>query len=1084
MNMALTKEDLEKNRAEIEALESTLHSFATGLGFGEDEAIYLRLLTPKGFDPKNAEHRAAFPKLCYEKAGRWLASSKNLVLRGRKLFWVKANGEEKSVSTDPVAYLRLQNQRGYAPYIVVNPGGANKSSIAEARVIFWEADNPKPKEEQLVQFQQHSAKWGGGMAVETKNSIHSYIRIDKSIPSDQIQETQQRLILLMESDRNIHNPDRLMRLPGFDHLKVVDDEAGNPALEHFPVKLIHPWDGTFASRDAILAELPQLPEEVKQETRAQQETRSDFAKYLKEFPKGDTDQLALNALACIPARVEGTGTYAQYRNILWALKAHFGESKAVRLMEAHSPEGWDIEQVARSGGDHIKIGTLFHIAKQYGFTFPEKVKAVRKARPPKSESSESGGIPKEFVPTLESENGCLWRLKWDKEGEPSLQQVSNFDFDIARVLTRSEGSGGGGLFLNIHHQTSKGLVTSSVLLKLEETTTRDKFMDALKAGTGANLFCTAKIDEISFLMDDRRQEYYASGGRDYRLIDRVGRQTDGFWVFETCQLNPNGEVCTEDESGWLWSPLLGEVEQIPSPKIASPNPNALKNLVKALEDFAPSEAMPYGLLIIGQVVSILHRAEIHRAEGWFPQYNNHGDPGGGKTLFTDMACSVAGMHGTFIQKVSESVAYERAKSLSCLPLFFDDPLKEGDPKALAMFNDFLWKLYNGASRIVRGNCQVPHTGAIVTSNQALGEGNIATESRLLKLFVPRGSAFNKAAYPALKQAMDEASGGLGSLIALGYPRKTVSGLRDRLLPSLESAHPRIADSMAILIHYTQEFCKLAGVSFDAMDFCIKTLCPAANELETQKDSLTDFLEKIQRLKAAGKVGDWNVTTMENRDGQEFLAVWLPDVWDIFAETYQVNYSRQTITRLTEQQHGQSNNVAKFVESKTLWEQYQKSLADAKIAAVTPESLPARPAKMASRKALLIPIVLWLAVDTPQDIAQGNPPSVTVPEAGPEEFHQSEIPDASPSTSPSAPILESSNVTALPESPRDWQPDVSSPVWVECSGEWFPGVVLQAPNHEPNPHKCMTAWKVRLSESGEERYVWNVNDLRPVTQQSA
>jgi hypothetical protein len=888
----------------------------------------------------------------------------------------------------------------------------------------------------------------------------------------------------MESDRNIHNPDRLMRLPGFDHLKVVDDEAGKPALEHFPVKLIHPWDGTFASRDAILAELPQLPEEVKKETRAQQETRSDFAKYLKEFPKGDTDQLALNALACIPARVEGTGTYAQYRNILWALKAHFGESKAVRLMEAHSPEGWDIEQVARSGGDHIKIGTLFHIAKQYGFTFPEKVKAVRKARPPKSESSESGGIPKEFVPTLESENGCLWRLKWDKEGEPSLQQVSNFDFDIARVLTRSEGSGGGGLFLNIHHQTSKGLVTSSVLLKLEETTTRDKFMDALKAGTGANLFCTAKIDEISFLMDDRRQEYYASGGRDYRLIDRVGRQTDGFWVFETCQLNPNGEVCTEDESGWLWSPLLGEVEQIPSPKIASPNPNALKNLVKALEDFAPSEAMPYGLLIIGQVVSILHRAEIHRAEGWFPQYNNHGDPGGGKTLFTDMACSVAGMHGTFIQKVSESVAYERAKSLSCLPLFFDDPLKEGDPKALAMFNDFLWKLYNGASRIVRGNCQVPHTGAIVTSNQALGEGNIATESRLLKLFVPRGSAFNKAAYPALKQAMDEASGGLGSLIALGYPRKTVSGLRDRLLPSLESAHPRIADSMAILIHYTQEFCKLAGVSFDAMDFCIKTLCPAANELETQKDSLTDFLEKIQRLKAAGKVGDWNVTTMENRDGQEFLAVWLPDVWDIFAETYQVNYSRQTITRLTEQQHGQSNNVAKFVESKILWEQYQKSLADAKIAAVTPESLPARPAKMASRKALLIPIVLWLAVDTPQDIAQGNPPSVTVPEAGPEEFHQSEIPDASPSTSPSAPILESSNVTALPESPRDWQPDVSSPVWVECSGEWFPGVVLQAPNHEPNPHKCMTAWKVRLSESGEERYVWNVNDLRPVTQQSA
>ena len=374
MNMALTKEDLEKNLAEIEALGITLHDFATSLGFGEDEAIYLRLLIPKGFDPKKPEHRAAFPKLCYEKAGRHLASSKKLVLRGKELFLVKANGEEKSVSTNPVAYLRSQNQMGFAPYIVVNPGGANKSSIAEARVIFWEADH-KPKEEQLVQFQQHSAKWGGGMAVETKNSIHGYIRLDEPIPADQIQETQQRLILLMESDPSIQDPNRLMRLPGFDHLKVADDEAGKPALERFPVKLIHPWDGTFASRDAILAELPQLPEEVKKEARAQQERRIGSAKCEEESPKEVKDSDVLEALACIPQRT--SGTYTKFRDITWALKAHFGENEAVRLMEAHSPSGlcgWNIEQVAQSGGDHISIYTLFYYAKQHGYTFPGKRK--------------------------------------------------------------------------------------------------------------------------------------------------------------------------------------------------------------------------------------------------------------------------------------------------------------------------------------------------------------------------------------------------------------------------------------------------------------------------------------------------------------------------------------------------------------------------------------------------------------------------------------------------------------------------------------------------------------------------------------
>ena len=45
------------------------------------------------------------------------------------------------------------------------------------------------------------------------------------------------------------------------------------------------------------------------------------------------------------------------------------EQVAIDLMETHSPSHsceWDVEQVARSGGEQIGAGTLFFLAKQHG----------------------------------------------------------------------------------------------------------------------------------------------------------------------------------------------------------------------------------------------------------------------------------------------------------------------------------------------------------------------------------------------------------------------------------------------------------------------------------------------------------------------------------------------------------------------------------------------------------------------------------------------------------------------------------------------------------------------------------------------
>ena len=78
----------------------------------------------------------------------------------------------------------------------------------------------------------------------------------------------------------------------------------------------------------------------------------------------------------IPTRVPGTNTYELYRNILWGLKAAvtdagYSEQVAIELMEAHSPSkscGWDVEQVANSGGSSISAGTFWHHALQSGWS--------------------------------------------------------------------------------------------------------------------------------------------------------------------------------------------------------------------------------------------------------------------------------------------------------------------------------------------------------------------------------------------------------------------------------------------------------------------------------------------------------------------------------------------------------------------------------------------------------------------------------------------------------------------------------------------------------------------------------------------
>ena len=117
----------------------------------------------------------------------------------------------------------------------------------------------------------------------------------------------------------------------------------------------------------------------KEQQRQQQETRQ--RRYQQQVDRGevdrlDTDALVLDALDFIPPRNPGTGNYQECLTVLMALCDHFGASEAERIAERWSPSikgSWDISRKIRSfkrGG--VGVGSLFHIAKQHGWRFPER----------------------------------------------------------------------------------------------------------------------------------------------------------------------------------------------------------------------------------------------------------------------------------------------------------------------------------------------------------------------------------------------------------------------------------------------------------------------------------------------------------------------------------------------------------------------------------------------------------------------------------------------------------------------------------------------------------------------------------------
>ena len=239
-------------------LAQQLDALADTLGYQPGDRLYVRALLPKHLSDELAlKHRLKF-EIGEEGKTRLIPNTRRGYLTvGSWEFTHIRKDKAPAVHKDGLAKLTELNKEGRGVYFVVNPGGEKDGDITSARSLFWENDD-KTKAEQIEQATTSGIPLGA--VVETSKSIHCYAPLSAPIIDlDAWKQLQERLIQKMASDPAIRNSSRLMRLPGFDHVRV-EGEGHTEKLVFTPVTLRHIDQTAQTSVSEITTKLPQWDE--------------------------------------------------------------------------------------------------------------------------------------------------------------------------------------------------------------------------------------------------------------------------------------------------------------------------------------------------------------------------------------------------------------------------------------------------------------------------------------------------------------------------------------------------------------------------------------------------------------------------------------------------------------------------------------------------------------------------------------------------------------------------------------------------------------------------------------------------------
>ena len=199
--------------------------------------------------------------------------------------------------------------------------------------------------------------------VETGKSLHIYLVLKQPIAPHVWRPNQRQLIDFMDGDPAVKSLSRVLRLAGSWY--------ANKDNELTQLVTLRDVTGKRYDLEEIVSCFPRCSPEVGPR-RPPAPSQTPFWEGA-DYPRSTLRDI-VDALRCVPERIPGTGTYPEYRNLLWGLisalaeaDAGYGPELAITLMEAHSPQWRDVRQVANSGGDQISAGTFWHLAKQHGW---------------------------------------------------------------------------------------------------------------------------------------------------------------------------------------------------------------------------------------------------------------------------------------------------------------------------------------------------------------------------------------------------------------------------------------------------------------------------------------------------------------------------------------------------------------------------------------------------------------------------------------------------------------------------------------------------------------------------------------------
>ncbi len=115
--------------------------------------------------------------------------------------------------------------------------------------------------------------------------------------------------------------------------------------------------------------------QAKIEWEAREKRRQETLARVNSQDPDEVKTLALEALNFIPPRQPGSGTYEESLRVLMALTTIFGPTEGIAIAESWSPpmKGWNpARKIQGFRVGEVTAGSLFWIAQQHGFKFPER----------------------------------------------------------------------------------------------------------------------------------------------------------------------------------------------------------------------------------------------------------------------------------------------------------------------------------------------------------------------------------------------------------------------------------------------------------------------------------------------------------------------------------------------------------------------------------------------------------------------------------------------------------------------------------------------------------------------------------------